>query len=91
MLAALSADKKYLILSVVNATEAAHTFDLSLTGSRLVAAAKLSELTGKSVDAINRAGQAAQIKVMEVQLSGTPGIISVAPISVNIYRLPLTQ
>jgi alpha-N-arabinofuranosidase len=91
MLAALSPDKKYLILSVVNATESAHTFDLKLTGSHLGAAAKLSELTGSSVDAINHAGQAPQIKVKEVQLSGTPGTISVAPISVNIYRFPLTQ
>jgi len=91
MLAALSPDKKYLVLSVVNATESAHTFDLSLTGSHLAAAAKLSELTGSSVDAINHAGQAPQIKVKETQLSGTPGTISVAPISVNIYRFPLTQ
>ncbi len=80
-----------VILSVVNATESAHTFDLSLTGSRLATAAKLSELMGSSVDAINHAGQAPQIKVKEVQLSGTPGTISVAPISVNIYRFPLTQ
>jgi alpha-L-arabinofuranosidase len=73
------------------ATESAHTFDLKLTGSHLGAAAKFSELTGSSVDAINHAGQAPQIKVKEVQLSGTPGTISVAPISVNIYRFPLTQ
>jgi alpha-N-arabinofuranosidase len=91
MVAALSPDKRYLILSVVNATESEHTFHLRLTGSHLAAAAKLSELTGSSTDAINHAGQPPQIKVKEVQLSGTPGTIAVAPISVNIYRFPLTQ
>jgi alpha-L-arabinofuranosidase len=91
MFAALSADKKFLILSVVNATDSEQKFDLSVSGTRLAGPSKLWQLTGATVDAANRVGEPPQVEIKEIPIDGAPGTISVAPISVNIYRFPVAQ
>jgi alpha-N-arabinofuranosidase len=91
MMAALSADHKFLILAVVNATEAEQKVDLNVTGARLKGPATVWQMTGKNLDATNRVGEEPQVGVKEVSLSDAPGTISVAPISVNIYRFPVVQ
>ncbi len=91
MMAALSADRKFLILAVVNATESEQKFDLNVAGARLQGPATVWQMTGKTLDATNRAGEEPQVGVKEVSLIDAPGTISVAPISVNIYRFPVVQ
>jgi alpha-N-arabinofuranosidase len=88
---ALSSDHKYLLISVVNATESEQKFDLGLKGSHLAGASKFWQLTASSADAVNRAGQAPQLAIKESTVPGTPSTIVVAPISVNIYQIPVTQ
>ena len=87
VIATLTHDRKYLNLVVVNATEQDQKFDLSLTGGKLGGAGTLWKLTGSSLDSVNRAGEPAQVKVEETPASS--GGITVAPISVNIYRFPV--
>ncbi|HEY1806651.1 MAG TPA: alpha-N-arabinofuranosidase [Terracidiphilus sp.] len=89
MFAALSPDKKSLIVSVVNATDSAQTFDLNVGGIRLAGTSMLWQLTANSLDAADRVGQPPQVEVKEIPGAGTPGTISVAPISVNVYRFAL--
>jgi hypothetical protein len=48
-------------------------------------------MTGNSVDAANRVGQPPQVEVRETALSEDPKTLSVAPISVNIYRFSVVQ
>lgn len=91
MFAALSPDRKYLVLSVVNATESEQKFDLNVSGVRLGGQSKLWLLTGKSLTALNRVGQAPQVEVKEIDIGDAPGTITVAPTSVNIYRFAITQ
>jgi alpha-N-arabinofuranosidase len=91
MVAALSADRKVLILSVVNATESELKFDLSVTSTRLAGPSTLWQLTGSFLDATDRVGQPPQVEIKEVPIDSTPGTISVAPISVNIYRFPVVR
>jgi alpha-L-arabinofuranosidase len=91
MFAALTPDRKFLTLAVVNATESAQKFDLSINGVRLSGPLTLWQMTGASPDAANHVGQPAQVTVKEISLRGVSGTISVAPISVNIYRFPVTQ
>jgi alpha-N-arabinofuranosidase len=91
MFAALSGDKKFLILSVVNATDSEQKFDLNVSGTRLSGPSTLWQLTGSTVDSANRAGQPPQVEIKESAMDSTPGTISVAPISVNIYRFPIAQ
>jgi alpha-N-arabinofuranosidase len=89
MFAALSADKRFLILSVVNATDSAQNFDLDVSGTHVAGPSTLWQLTGATVDAANRVGQPPQVVIKEISIANIPGSISVAPISVNIYRFPV--
>ena len=89
MMAALTEDHKFLTIAVVNATESEQKFDLNVTGAR-VGPAKMCQLTATSVDAANHVGQQQQVEVKEVSSGNAQGTISVAPISVTIYRFPLS-
>jgi alpha-N-arabinofuranosidase len=91
MFAALSADRKFLTIAVVNATETEQKFDLNVTGTRLAGPSTLWQMTGSSLDASNHVGQPAQVAVKEISLGNAPATISVAPISINIYRFPVAQ
>jgi alpha-N-arabinofuranosidase len=46
-------------------------------------------LTGSSLDAENHVGQPAQVAVKEIGIGDAPQSVSVAPISVRIYRFPV--
>ena len=96
MFAAFSADKKFLIVSVVNATDSEQKFDLNVAGTRIAGPSTLWQLTGSTVDATNRAGQPPQVEIKQVEINDSaiataPATIPVAPISVNIYRFPIAQ
>jgi alpha-L-arabinofuranosidase len=87
--AAISADKKSLIISVANATDGDQKLDLNLTGSRLVGTGKAWQLTGNNLTAYNRVGEPAQISVKETSLGSAPSAISVPPFSVSLYQLAI--
>lgn len=89
MVAALTPDRKYLTLAVVNGTESAQHFDLNVTGARLEGKCTLWQMTAKDPEAANRVGQAPQVDVKETELGGVPQELTAAPISVSIYRLPV--
>ena len=91
MVAALSADHKSLILSVVNATESEQKFDLNIEGLRLAGQAKLLQLTGSTPESVNRVGQPAQVEVKESTLGDAPHSVTVAPISVSLYVFPVAD
>ncbi len=89
MFAALSSDKKSLIVSVVNATESEQSFDLHVSGVRIGGSSMLWQLTGSTLDAADRVGQPPQVVVKRISLANAPETITVAPISVNVYRFPV--
>ena len=89
MVAALSADRKYLLVAVVNATESEQKFDLSVTGAHVAGPSTLWQLTGSSIDAVNVVGQPAKLALNETSIGSAPPTVTVAPISVNLYQFPL--
>lgn len=91
MYAALSADRKYLVLSVVNATESEQKVKLNVNGVRLAGESTLWQLTGNGPDAVNHVGQPPQLAIKKSSAGNAPTSISVAPISVNIYQFPIAQ
>jgi alpha-N-arabinofuranosidase len=91
MVAALTEDHKFLTIAVVNGTETAQKLDLSVTGIRLAGPSTLWQITGKSLDAENHVGQPTQVAVKETAIGDAPRSVTVAPISVNIYRFPVAQ
>ncbi|MGH9600064.1 MAG: alpha-N-arabinofuranosidase, partial [Terracidiphilus sp.] len=62
IVAALSPDRKYLNLAVVNATESAQPLELNVTGARLLGKSKLWQMTGKDLDAADRVGEPPQVE-----------------------------
>jgi alpha-N-arabinofuranosidase len=91
MVAVLTADRKYLALAVVNATESVQPLDLNVTGVQLAARSTLWQMTGKDLDAANRVGETPQVEVREIEIGNVPQTLSVAPISANIYRFLVVE
>jgi alpha-N-arabinofuranosidase len=91
MFAALTPDRKYLTLAVVNATDSARSLDLNVAGVRLKGEPTLWRVTGKNLQAADQVGQSPQVTIDKTTVSGSGHRLSVAPISVNIYRFALDQ
>ena len=89
MFAALTPDRKYLTLAVVNATESVQPLALKVIGARLEGKSTQWQMTGKDLEASNRVGQKPQVEVREIETDSVPQTLSVAPASVSIYRLSL--
>jgi alpha-N-arabinofuranosidase len=89
MAAALTEDRKYLTIAVVNATDAEQKFDLNAAGVRLAGPSTQWQLSGASLDAENHVGRPSQIEVKEIAFGDAPSTVSVAANSVNIYRFPV--
>lgn len=87
--AALSADRRSLIISVANATDADRKFDLDVSGSKLAGASKARQMTGPGLTAYNHVGDPAQISVKETSLASAPSSITVPPYSVSVYQLAI--
>lgn len=91
MVAALSADREFLTLAVVNATDSEQKVDLNVTGARLAGPSTLWQMTGKDLEAANRVGEPPQVVVKEIAISDVTHSLTVAPISVNIFRFPVAE
>jgi alpha-N-arabinofuranosidase len=91
MFAALSPDRRFLDVAVVNATESEQAFDLNVAGANLAGPSQLWRITGKSLDAANRVGQPPQVEIEQTAIGEAPHSLTVAPISINVYQFPLAQ
>ena len=78
------------IVSVVNATGAEQKFDLRVMDSPFKGTPTLSQLTESSPDAIKLAGKSLELAVKRISADSASGSSTLAPISVGIYRFPLT-
>jgi len=91
MVAALSADHKFLTLAAVHATESEQKLELKVAGARLTGPSTLWQMTGKNLEAADHVGEPPQVVVRETPPGGVSGTISVAPISVEIYRFSVAE
>jgi alpha-N-arabinofuranosidase len=83
--AALTADRKALIVAVVNATEEAHPLQLSLEGFKVRRTGRSWKLTAASLEAQNQVGKPPEVVIAESTFStSTP--LKIAPISVALYE-----
>jgi len=88
--AALTPDHKYLTVAVVNATDSEQKLDLNIAGTQLAGPSTQWLLTGKSLDSVDRLGQAPEVEVKEIPIGNAPHSLTVAPISINVYRFPVS-
>jgi len=75
----------------VSATESEQKFEPNVSGTRIAGPSTLWQLTGSTLDATDRVGQPPQVEIREISIANAPETISVAPISVNIYRFPVAR
>jgi hypothetical protein len=78
-------------VAIVNATDSVHQLKLDVLGIRLAEPSTLWQITGKDLDAVDRVGQPPQVELKEIAIGGATQLLSVAPISINIYRIPVAQ
>lgn len=91
VIAAMSADRKYLTVAVVNATAAAQPLALDVRGASLSGAPHVWEMTGPSLDSANRLGRKPEVGVREITLAALPSALQVPSRSVDLYRFPLAR
>jgi alpha-L-arabinofuranosidase len=89
--AALTADREYLTVAVVNATDAAQPLALDVRGASLTGRSQLWEMTGATLAAANRLGQKPEAQVREIAMDQARAPLSVPPRSVDIYRFPVAR
>jgi alpha-L-arabinofuranosidase len=86
VVAALSPDRKYLTVAVVNATESVQPLKLNVVGGQLGTQAVQWEFTGNNLDAANHVDQSPQVETERTAIRNVSETVSVPPISVDIYR-----
>lgn len=89
IMAALSGDRKWLILSVVNPTEEAHEFSPRIAGLRLRGQGKLWKIAAPTLDATNEPGKKPAVEIVESTQGPLSERVRVEPISVNVYRFEI--
>ena len=89
ILAAFSADRKALHISIVNPTEEAQEITAQISGVKLRGPGKLSQIAASDVNANNEAGKEPMLKIAEYPLEGFAQRVRVPPISINVYRFDI--
>lgn len=86
VMAALSGDRKTLILSVVNPTEEAHEFLPRVAGAKLRGQGRLWQIAAPNVDSTNQPGKKPAVDIVESAQGALSGPMRVPAISVNVYE-----
>jgi alpha-N-arabinofuranosidase len=87
--AAFTADHKFLTVAVVNPTETAQPLDLNFNGVRLGVNTTLWQLTGPSQKSVNVVGKKPDVSITSTPVSGVPNSLTIPPLSMNIYQIPV--
>jgi alpha-L-arabinofuranosidase len=88
--ASLTPDHKFLTVAVVNATDQEQKLNVNIAGVHVSGAAKLWQMTGKTLEAADHVGQAPEVELKETAIGDASKSLTVSPISINIYRFPVT-
>lgn len=91
VVAALSADRKTFLLSVVNPTEQSHKFTHQISGVKLRGSGKLWQIAPPDVNAANEPGKEPVVKIAEILQGRLADEIDLPPISISIYEFSVEQ
>ena len=84
--AALTADGKTLVLSVINATESEQQLELGISSFKPVQSGKCWKFSGKSIDSRNQLGKEPEVLTRESDFNAKVNTLAIAPLSVEIYH-----
>jgi alpha-N-arabinofuranosidase len=86
VVAALSSDRKKLIVSVVNPTEEKQEFSPKVTGVKLRGPGKLWQIAPPSLNSANVPGQKAAVEIVESAAQGMGETVQVPAVSVSVWE-----
>ena len=89
VLAAISGDKKRLLISVVNPTESAQKVSLNITGVRLRGPGKLSQIAPPGLSSANQPGKPPAVEIVGYPQSRLPDTVPVPPVSIGVYEFEI--
>jgi len=87
--AALTADRKFLTVAMVNPTESAQELTLNVSGVEVGGKSRMWLMTGPKVDSADVLGKPPEVATVETPIAEVPQKVSIAPISINIYEFPV--
>ena len=87
--AAISSDKKKLVISVANPTEEKQEFTPQINGVTLRGPGKLFQIAPPSLTSSNQVGQKPVVEIVEQPQPAFTGAVQVPPISVNVYEFEI--
>jgi alpha-N-arabinofuranosidase len=87
--AALTEDKKALTVAIVNPTESEQQIRLHFKTVNLADQGTLWRMVAPDLDARNTVGQPPQVEIAESVLTERPDMLSIPPISISLYKLPI--
>jgi alpha-L-arabinofuranosidase len=83
--AALTGDRKFLTVAVINPNESAYTLDLSFQGITLSGKGRMWRMTADSLNAATGLGRN-EVRIVDSPLTETAKALTIAPISIDIYE-----
>ena len=86
VVAALTADGKFLTIAVINANESAQDLDLTFKGIDVRQGSHVAH-DRRQFERRPRASDGSEIRITETALSETPKSVTIAPFSIDIYEL----
>lgn len=89
VLAALSGDRKKLLVSVVNPTEDGQSFAPKIKGAKLRERGRLYQIAPPSVNSANEAGKDSVVKIVETDQAGFTEVVQAPPVSVSLYEFEI--
>jgi alpha-L-arabinofuranosidase len=87
--AAFSEDRKTLTFAVLNPSDAEQSIRIAINGAKLASAGKLWRMAPDSIDATVQVDKKPEVQVEDQTLGTLPEVLTVRPISVNIYSYPV--
>jgi alpha-N-arabinofuranosidase len=86
VMAALSADKSKMTVSIVNPTYSDQEIDLSFTGVSLKQGGNVYTIKAPSLRSVNRPEREPVVSVVENRLETPPGTFKIPALSINLYE-----
>jgi alpha-N-arabinofuranosidase len=84
--AALTADRRALMVAIVNPSEAPHTLQIGFDGFNAGGASRRWTLTGDTLEAQNRVGQTPEVAIAESTFDASARSLDLSPFSIGLYE-----
>jgi alpha-L-arabinofuranosidase len=87
--AAVTADRKFLTLAIVNPTESEQSLDVAIKGVTVHDPGRVWRIAGSDLTDDNEPGKPPMVGIVESPATGMPGRVTVPKLSISLYEMPI--